>query len=921
MKKNIKFLNGLLFLIMFIVFNILQVNAAHVAGSGGGARRINLGEKYGELEAFSVIYGGGERCRGEDCKSFKRISKLLINKNPALCIDSEKFAKYGITYIRTGVATGKAKTAYGIIYNDRGNRNNQYYMIAQIFLHGNTYVNTQTGLKTALEDYYYYFLGYSKKSAEELAIINAPALWNVAQTTPTPYVWESRCSENDQSFVSSYEGKECVGDDCNFDCTGTVKECPPDDPDCNEGPEGPKCPDPNAHLAGYCEVNSRFDDPGATVELAGYEDWSCIAGYPDYLLDTLNNRYCEVYCQEHVTTEFPGGGDTFVAGRYFAIGYPTSGNIRHDYIYAPIRFIGTRNCKVYHKEGSKLAEGVGTEKFVKEYTAAAERLPQEYTDWRNEIRRSEAIARTQKIPVTASNVGSYMHLEGSCFNKTYHTEYRDEVQEGEWTQCYCWPEPANGQCPCGTIYEWYKTGKDTTVKVPYDVENDKSQWDYGKTYIAPFSYLKYNVDGSSRWVTEGGNCGTYTSDPNAKLAKYRATGNQLEGMRKDFQLCVEAGDKYDFMPTVTVEYDPGSEYPDNYKYSGTLTTPDSAYQEPTLRNGTNQKNTRGTGAGYTKCVGAGCEIWEYVCTADTYCPRGSNQKSYYFDGLGQANVTNIQSVGRAYINYANEDGGGRYVSKANGYTSPSPLPGMSIDLGAMVIPLHFQMAPGTYEIKLSYSNVGHKGRFDEFMTVSDTAGNNPYTCVFNLTNDLFCNPNVPPGCDPNSGTPGGGGGLIKGGIDVIYRTIELKERKIAFPSVNGDGRTPGPNWAATNTEIHHACSTPKPDGYTDVYQYITCNRGVAGNALYNEEPIYEINLTPTLIKKIREYNKSRLRAHGNPGYGDFTLTCNENGRACVAKFIHETFKDEITGTCTRRNEGNVAIQKDEKLFNACRYRN
>ncbi|MGB4614329.1 MAG: hypothetical protein WBH68_08455 [Erysipelotrichaceae bacterium] len=54
MKKNIKFLNGLLFLIMFIVFNILQVNAAHVAGSGGGARRINLGEKYGELEAFSV---------------------------------------------------------------------------------------------------------------------------------------------------------------------------------------------------------------------------------------------------------------------------------------------------------------------------------------------------------------------------------------------------------------------------------------------------------------------------------------------------------------------------------------------------------------------------------------------------------------------------------------------------------------------------------------------------------------------------------------------------------------------------------------------------------------------------------------------------------------------------------------------------
>lgn len=104
--------------------------------------------------------------------------------------------------------------------------------------------------------------------------------------------------------------------------------------------------------------------------------------------------------------------------------------------------------------------------------------------------------------------------------------------------------------------------------------------------------------------------------------------------------------------------------------------------------------------------------------------------------------------------------------------------------------------------------------------------------------------------------------------NIEYRVIDLKD---PFPgnkaesgsslfNSNIQGRKPGSNWNST----------------TIVKKEILNNRGVKGDEVYNLTPLYEFNLTPSVIKKIREYND-------NHSYDDFTLSCKGNNKqACVA---------------------------------------
>lgn len=104
--------------------------------------------------------------------------------------------------------------------------------------------------------------------------------------------------------------------------------------------------------------------------------------------------------------------------------------------------------------------------------------------------------------------------------------------------------------------------------------------------------------------------------------------------------------------------------------------------------------------------------------------------------------------------------------------------------------------------------------------------------------------------------------------NIEYRVIDLKDpfpgnaAKSGFSLFNSNikGRKPGSNWNST----------------TIVQKEILNNRGVIGDEVYNLTPLYEFNLTPSVIKKIREYND-------NHSYDDFTLSCKGNNKqACVA---------------------------------------
>ena len=136
-----------------------------------------------------------------------------------------------------------------------------------------------------------------------------------------------------------------------------------------------------------------------------------------------------------------------------------------------------------------------------------------------------------------------------------------------------------------------------------------------------------------------------------------------------------------------------------------------------------------------------------------------------------------------------------------------------------------------------------------------------------------------------------------GGVDgknIIYRPISLDN---PFPSIDADGRVTGANWCYGND-----CDNTNQV----VTSVITNNRGVKTEEIYKErDPLYTINLTPGLIKEIREYNDK------NP-YDDFNLECGSNGLNCKSNFIRDEFKNYFSGCGIRnKNLGLECAETDE----------
>ena len=123
----------------------------------------------------------------------------------------------------------------------------------------------------------------------------------------------------------------------------------------------------------------------------------------------------------------------------------------------------------------------------------------------------------------------------------------------------------------------------------------------------------------------------------------------------------------------------------------------------------------------------------------------------------------------------------------------------------------------------------------------------------------------------------------KPNTNIVYRTISLDN---PFPGKDGEGRTPGTNW------------------YEYSYKYLDDNnkivsRSVSGNELYTEKkPIYVIELTPTIIKNIRNYNN-------NHKYDDFELDCKSYGNGkCISSFLHDNEYFSLSGTCSKATNKN-----------------
>ena len=123
-----------------------------------------------------------------------------------------------------------------------------------------------------------------------------------------------------------------------------------------------------------------------------------------------------------------------------------------------------------------------------------------------------------------------------------------------------------------------------------------------------------------------------------------------------------------------------------------------------------------------------------------------------------------------------------------------------------------------------------------------------------------------------------------GGVDVIYRTIDLED---PFPGQAADKRDTGSNWCSYSNGVY-SC---KYDNLT-VKNYITREKSQGkkdGSKVYSDSHVlYEVKLDTSTIKSIRNYNDKNK-------YDDFNLNCLENGRKCISKFLNTQV--DVTGEC------------------------
>ncbi|MCI8446517.1 MAG: hypothetical protein HFH31_03370, partial [Bacilli bacterium] len=143
-------------------------------------------------------------------------------------------------------------------------------------------------------------------------------------------------------------------------------------------------------------------------------------------------------------------------------------------------------------------------------------------------------------------------------------------------------------------------------------------------------------------------------------------------------------------------------------------------------------------------------------------------------------------------------------------------------------------------------------------------------------------PDKTPTPTPNPGSPN------NPGVNVIYRPISLTN---PFPGEDATdmvatklGRASGENWTQN-----------------DIKQYITNNRKVKQNAVYNKTPLYSFTLNSSAIRQIRNYNKGK-------DYNDVDLYCNKNyGKRCISNFLKNIKNLGVTvneNTCWNKGQTN-----------------
>lgn len=227
------------------------------------------------------------------------------------------------------------------------------------------------------------------------------------------------------------------------------------------------------------------------------------------------------------------------------------------------------------------------------------------------------------------------------------------------------------------------------------------------------------------------------------------------------------------------------------------------------------------------------------------------QKREYTNLKNYANTAIYTKIEESF-QYKMPSNTNRYVQKTDGkavdrVTGTIASNKTYIDIGYPNYPVSFSTPTGTYPMSLTYKNIGIEGHFVKNAT---------YSCKYKVINRII--PCVGEDCDSTINPPDSGNNKSKG-VNVIYRPISLIN---PFPGESGNGRDAGSNWSSE-----------------DITDYITNNRRVKQNSIYDQTPLYSFTLTASSINKIKDYN-------AKTNYDDFNLKCNQPyGKRCRSDFL------------------------------------
>lgn len=714
--------------------------------------------------------------------------------------------------------------------------------------------------------------------------LECPQIHNISGYSSTK-VGELKCDDVD-SLVSSFNSKAKDHNVSTITNSWYRNNC-----GCQQKLTGYDCtPD---YQIGTCENKTQITYDDLSSEETDF--WNnCVYKEGEYTIDihktptnsaytykdsglTDNNRYCEVYCTENLETNFQviNANTKYNAG--YHITWPTGSTVK-----------GSRTCKVkltqsawntYHSELETAVQSTLTNyNKYSEYDAKLDVLntytqTNETCGCKNSTTPVVSCYDITKMPeieggtIDPSSItlcsevglgsgtptGKYSGYSITSTNKL-ETKKTVVIKETNPTFDEYGREIDNPDIPNTAevtvtqyIYKlykctaWYKYYKSSTYSGSYKVYSS-SNYDQDKNPTLSSVTKTFKYDAKICENTYNNIKGTVSSNRSAAYNNYTAAQANANAYIQQMQKCYTWSDEtnknkvYNLNPELYL-----SNVNTGYTIDSSLSKLDNTViKDSYLANALCEENEDY----YYVCNSSGSSCEKKTLTVKNCVPKNGELS------LVTATYTKL-------IRYSLNSKLYRYVYKENNLsvnTIPNRVNADSyIYMPYGNIPIAYKTKDGTYDISFTYSKLGHQQSgitaIDKILENINPDDYGTWSCQYSITSKL-----IPEDSDHS-------------GINVIYRTIDLKN---PFPDIDGKGRGVGSNWCYNGD-----CSNTN----SLVKRVITENK-------LPDEPMYSFVLTPSVIQRIRRYNK-------NTSYSDFDLKCEaDTGKACVSEFLTKLINDE-----------------------------